>query len=407
MTRKRTALLCAAALLVSSVPLIAGAAGPADAADSARHRGSECVASPESVDGQGRAIRDVVENARRDLNLRAVIARVTQHGRDLWTGAVGPSMTEVPARPDMRFRAGSVGIAFMGTILLQLVDEKQVSLDDPISRWLPEIPHADEITLRELGDTTSGFRDYVTDQGFLADLEAHPFKQWTPQDVFHYADLDVQLYKPGTNFSYSHANFQLLGLALERITHTRLDHLLEQRIYRPLGLHATSNSYTPDLPTPVLHAFTHERGTYEESTFWNPSWTTAPGAVINMNICDLARAGVGIGSGQTLSRDGYQTLLDPGTVGLGQATPTCPKDVCMPQTQDIHFGMSALIVHGWIVQNPSLSGYAAIMAYLPSEDLSIAVSATYSPTTDQQVQNLTTTIAEELSRLLVPDQPLG
>ncbi|QMU77287.1 beta-lactamase family protein [Streptacidiphilus sp. PB12-B1b] len=404
MTRKRTALLCASALLLSSAPLLMGTASPADGT---ARRGPYCAPSPAPTGGRARAILDVIERDEHDLKLRAVVGRVTEHGRDVWTGAVGSSMTDVPARPDMRFRAGSVAIAFMGTILLQLVDEKRVHLDDRLSRWLPQVPHANEITLRMLADTTSGFHDYVTNPAFLKELEAHPFKHWTPREILSFADLHDLLYKPGTNFSYSHANFLLLGEALEHITHTRLDRLLEQRIYRPLGLHATSNSYTPAMPPPVLHAFTSERGRYEESTFWNPSWTTAAGAVINMNICDLARAGAGIGSGQTISRKGYQTLLDPGTIGLGTPTKKCPPNVCLPQTRAVHYGMSVLVVNGWIVQNPSFSGYAAIMAYLPSKDLSIALSVTYSPTTDQNSQNLGNSIAKDLSHLLVPNQPLA
>ncbi|SEL99461.1 serine hydrolase domain-containing protein [Streptacidiphilus jiangxiensis] len=406
MTHKRTALLCAATLLLSSAPALAGTAASATVATASMSHGHDCAASPTPTGGRAKAILDVIERDRRELKLRAVVGRVTQHGRDVWTGAVGPSMTGVPARPDMQFRVGSVGIAFMGTILLQLVDEKRVSLDDRISRWLPEIPHAKEITLRELADTTSGYHDYVTNPAFVNELEAHPFRHWTAKDVLAYAHLHDLLYKPGTNFSYSHGNFVLLGAALERITHTRLDRLLEQRIYRPLGLHATSNSYTPDIPTPVLHAFTSERGKYEESTFWNPSWTTAPGAVITQNICDLARAGAGIGSGRTISRKSYKTLLDPGTIGLGTPTKKCPPGVCLPQTEQVHYGVSVLVVNGWVVQNPSFSGYAAVMAYLPSEDLSIAVSVTYSPKTDQSVQNPGNNIAKDLSHLLVPNQPL-
>ncbi|WP_034091695.1 serine hydrolase domain-containing protein [Streptacidiphilus albus] len=404
MNPKQTALLCASTLLLASTPLLAGTEA---LADGAARRGPDCVSSPTPTGGRARAVLDLIGRDQRELKLRAVVGRVTEHGRDVWTGAVGPSMTDVPARPDMRFRTGSVGIAFMGTILLQLVDEKRVGLDDRLSRWLPQVPHANEITLRMLADTTSGFHDYVTDPAFDRELEAHPFQHWTPRQILSFADLHDLLYKPGTNFSYSHANFLLLGEALEQITHTRLDRLLEQRIYRPLGLHATSNSYTPAMPPPVLHAFTSERGKYEESTFWNPSWTTAAGAVINMNICDLARAGAGIGSGQTISRKSYRTLLDPGTIGLGTPTKKCPPGVCLPQTKAVHYGTSVLVVNGWIVQNPSFSGYAAIMAYLPSKDLSIALSVTYSPTTDQNIQNLGNNIAKDLSHLLVPNQPLG
>ncbi len=354
---------------------------------------------------------DAVEKLRRDLKLRAVVARVTQDGHDVWTGAVGPSMTGVPARPDMRFRAGSVGIAFMNVMLMQLVDEGRVSLDDPISRWLPEVPHAGEITLRMLGEATSGIQDYVKNAGFRADLLAHPFKQWTPQELVSIADPKDLLYPPGKNFSYSHANYVLLGAALARITHTSLDQLLKQRIYRAFGLRATSNSYTPDIPTPVLHAFTTGRGVYEDSTFWNPSWTTAPGAVITMDLCDLARAGAGVGSGRTLTPHGYQTLLDPGTVGLGTPRPytpggECPVDICIPQTKAAHFGLGSIVVNGWVFQNPSFTGYAAVMAYLPSERLTIAVTTTSSPTTSPDVVNPSENVAAAISQTLVPKNPL-
>lgn len=423
MPRKRTALLCTALLL--SAPLLATTAAHADSgfgysgssgflsSPGSRQGRADCVASPESAssDDRARAVQDVVAGIRNDLKLQAVEVRVTQDGRDVWTGAIGSSMTGVPARPDMRFRAGSVGIAFMNVVLMQLADEHRVSLDDPISRWLPTVPHADTITLRMLADATSGIRDYVKDTSFQTDLLAHPFKQWTPQELLAIANPAVLLYPPGKNFSYSHANYVLLGAALEQITHTRLDHLLEQRIYRPYGLRSTSNGYTPDIPAPVLHAFTSGRGTYEESTFWNPSWTTAPGAVITMDICDLARSGAAIGSGRTLSPQGYRTLLDPGTVGLGTPQPytqggDCPATICIPQTEAAHYGMGAIVVNGWVFQNPSFTGYAALMAYLPSRRLSIAVSVTDSPDTSPDLVNPGKDIAAAISRVLVPDNPL-
>ena len=386
--------------------------GGAAHADSAVRGGNhDCVASPAPVGGRALAVLDAVEKVRGDLKLQAVVVRVTQDGHDVWTGALGSSMTGVPARPDMRFRAGSVGIAFMDVILLQLVDEGQVSLDDPITRWLPKVPHGDEITLGMLGNSTSGIRDYVKNTAFQTELLSNPFKQWTPEELVSFADPADLLYPPGKNFSYSHANYVLLGAALAQITHTRLDHLLEQRIFRPYGLRATSNGYTPDIPAPVLHAFTADRGTYEESSFWNPSWTTAPGAVITEDICDLARSGEAVGSGRTLSPQGYQTMLNPGTVGLGTPQPytqggDCPVGICIPQTEAAHYGMGSIVVNGWVFQNPSITGYAAVMAYLPSEHLTIATTATYSPGTSPDNINPGKDVAEAISQVLVPNNPL-
>jgi D-alanyl-D-alanine carboxypeptidase len=75
----------------------------------------------------------------------------------------------------------------------------------------------------------------------------------------------------------------------------------------------------------VLHAYDAERGTYEESTFWNPSWTTAKGAVMTTDICDLA---------------------------------------------------TSVVLGGWVLQNPAFFGYGGVQAYLPSASLSIATEAT-------------------------------
>ncbi|MFJ9948273.1 serine hydrolase domain-containing protein [Kitasatospora sp. NPDC091207] len=211
-------------------------------------------------------------------------------------------------------------------------------------------------------------------------------------------------YEPGTNWSYSHANFVLLGAALEKITGTRLDHLLQQEVTGPLGLHETRNSFTPDIPTPVLHAFTSERGKYEESTFWNPSWTTAPGAVETTDICDLARSAVGIGSGELLSPSSYRELLNPGTVGLGTPTPKCPATICIAQTEATHYGTGVLVLNDWISQHPLFFGYSASQDYLPCEHLAIAVSTTDGPTAPGG--HSAHTIAQRIAAALAPDHPI-
>ena len=56
-------------------------------------------------------------------------------------------MTDVPATTNMHFRNGAVAISYVSTLLLILVDEKKVALDDKLSKWLPDVPNADRVTL--------------------------------------------------------------------------------------------------------------------------------------------------------------------------------------------------------------------------------------------------------------------
>ncbi|WP_426366942.1 serine hydrolase domain-containing protein [Streptomyces sp. E-08] len=406
--RSRRALLCAALLALTvqagaAAPVLAS--GPEGPAGPGGPGGRDCVRTERPLDGKARRVLDITRKAKNDLKLNSVEVRVTIDGREVLTDALGESMTGVPAEPDMHFRAGSVAFAHIGTLLLQLVEDGTVDLDDTVEQWLPDVPKADRITLRMLATNTTGLHDYVTDPAFDAELEAHPFRQWTPAQLLSYPYHHSFWYEPGTSWSYSHANYILLVEALEKITGTRIDRLVRERVTGPLGLWNTQNNFTPDIPRPVLHAFTSDRGLYEESTFWNPSWTTAPGAVITTHICDLATSAQGIGSGELLSHRSYRTLLNPGTVGLGGASATCPATICLKQTEAKHFGLGVIVVNGWVLQNPSFSGYAAIQAYLPSKRLAIAVSSTKTPTTPDG--NTAEVVAQRIAAALAPNDPLA
>ncbi|MFF6774554.1 serine hydrolase domain-containing protein [Streptomyces sp. NPDC012637] len=403
-THRNRAALLAAALLATVLP--AGtAAAHASSGPPGGHGDRDCVRTRHPLDDRGRQVVEIARKAQRDLKLKAVLLRVTDGDREVVTDALGESMTGVPAEPDMHFRAGSVAFAHIGTTLLRLVEQGRVDLDATVEPWLPEVPRAKEITLRMLANNTSGLHDYVTDPKFGAELTAAPFRAWTPDELLAFPFSHDFWYDPGTNWSYSHANYLLLERALERITGQRIDRLVEEQVTGPLGLRNTRNGFTPEIPRPALHAFTSDRGLYEESTFWNPSWTTGPGAVITSTVCDMARSARGIGSGELISRRSYRTLLDPGTVGLGVPTAKCPADICLKQTEAKHFGLGVIVAGTWLLQNPSFSGYAAIQAYLPSKRLSLAVSTT--KTADTPEGNTAEVVAERIAAALAPEYPLS
>src|SRR6202022_2141717 len=257
------------------------------------------------------AVLKIVKDTMAERHLKAVIVRVTVDGKEVLTQAVGDSMTGVPATPQMHFRNGAVAISYVSTLLLRLVDEKKVSLDDKVAKWLPDIPNADRVTLRQLAQMTSGYPDYVIgNDAFNAALYADPFHQWTTDELLAQVLSRPLLYEPGTNWNYAHTNYLILGMALEKATGQAMPTLLSDKVLAPLGLSQTANFDTPEIPSPVLHAFSSERrealkipdGTpfYEETTFWNPSWTITHGAIQTTNIYDLEATAVGIGSGKLL-----------------------------------------------------------------------------------------------------------
>jgi len=310
--------------VASGAALLAGCTAPS-AAPSAPPPADSALAA--SVD-------QTVQEAMRARHLRAVIVRVTVDGKEVITKAYGESMTGVPATVDMHFRNGAVAISYVSTLLLILVDEKKVSLDDKASKWVPEIPHSDEVTLGQLAQMTTGYTDFVIGNAEVdAMLYTDPFRQWTPEELLQTVTSKPLLYRPGTNWNYAHTNYLILGLALEKATGRRMSDLMQEKVLGPLGLTNTTDPGpgAPTIPEPALHAFTSERraqlgipaGTrfYEESTYWNPSWTITRGAIQTSNIFDVNATAVAVGTGKLLTPESYRAMISTGLRGKSPRWP--------------------------------------------------------------------------------------
>lgn len=334
------------------------------------------------------AVARIVEEAMGRGHLKAVIIRVTENGHDVLTRAFGESMTGVPATPTMHFRNGAVAISYVATLLLKLVEQGTVGLQDKLSTWLPGTPHADQVTLGQLAQMTSGYADYVLgNEEFQKAFYHNPFRQWKPEELLRFATAKPLYYPPGTNWNYAHTNYVLLGLALEKATGRDMADLLDDEVLSPLGLTSTANSFTAEIPAPALHAFTSERreilgipgGTpfYEESTFWNPSWTITHGAVQTTNIYDMEAGAAAVGSGKLLTRESHQKMIATDLRGKTSAQPGCPT--CAPQTEGYTYGLGIVISGGWLLQNPLFAGQAGVAAYLPAKKIAMAIAVTYLP----------------------------
>ncbi len=115
----------------------------------------------------------------------------------------------------------------MATVVLQLAGEGRLSLEDSVEHWLPGlIPHGRRITVRHLLNHTSGLADDISNLPPLKRVAA--------------AAAQPLLFRPGTEFSYANTNYIALGLIVEKVTGRRLDQVIRDRIFRPLGLEDTS-----------------------------------------------------------------------------------------------------------------------------------------------------------------------
>ncbi len=364
---------------------------------------------------QAAHITAIVQKAMKADHLSVTIFRVTVGGKPLVTGAFGTSMTGVPATTAMHFRNGSVAFSYLTTLLMKYVDQHKIGLNDKVGRWLPKLPEANLVTVKMLANMTSGYPDYVTDPKFIAEFYQNPFHEFTDSELLSIAFSRHVSFRPGTNWGYAHTNMVILGEILAKVGGKSLDTLIRQNVLSPLGLNNTVASQTAAIPEPVLHAYSSERRDalgipattpfYEESSFWNPAWTTPAGAAETTNIYDMTKTAQGIGSGALLSKSSYQAQTGPNLLGFGHQQSGC---ACIQQTVNYNFGLGIVRTGSWLVETPSYGGYAAAEAYLPSKKIAIAVAITFAPQAfdkDGNWSNSSDPIFRAIGAYLAPNDP--
>jgi D-alanyl-D-alanine carboxypeptidase len=324
--------------------------------------------------------------------LQSVIFGAWTGDQPILTAALGESFSGVPATTSMHFRAGIMETEALTTILIQLADAGQVKLDAPISRWLPKLPHADEVTLAMLADSRSGYGDYLDDPRVQHVFATNPFQPFTTQQLVTYAMAQRMAFKPGTSFHYAHTNLVLLGLALEKITGKPVSQLIQERIISRLGLHDTQIPASADIQAPVQHAFSMDRGFYEDSTYFDPSWALFSGTITS-DLHDVAVFQRALGTHSLLSQSGLAQQLATVNVGSG------------PMTKQFYYGLGVIVADGWILQHARVSGYDVVMAYLPVRDLTIVVSTALGPRSTAK-GGYSATVFKDAVKLLAPERPM-
>jgi CubicO group peptidase (beta-lactamase class C family) len=373
------------------------ATSPASAAD----RASACPgATIRTASGctsraaAGREVRAIVHRFLEDNGLRAALTRVDLGDRPLARVSAGESMAGVPANLRMHFRIGSIAIPYAIDLLLQLQDKGRLSLDDPVSTWLPDLPNADRVTLRMLANSTSGYADWIQgNPDFVDTLYADVFRQWQAEELLQIALARPLICEPAACFHYAHTNFIVLSRVIKAVTGRPVAKLMRRRILRPLGLRNSAISALPAIPPPVLHAYTVDRGPYEDSTFWSPSWTIAKSMIMTSTIGDMIKSAKALGTGALISKAAARERIAPTTATYPGFTP------------DLYYGLGVVILNTWQLQNPELNGYTAIMAYLPSRRISIALVVTRREAAAATGTNYSQNLFQAISEYLTPEHP--
>ena len=150
---------------------------------------------------------------------------------------------------------------------------------------------APQISVRMLLDHRSGIPNWLT-PAVNEEIARHPAKVWKVSEFLDLAAAQPPLFRPGTRYSYSNTNYNLLGLIIEHLTGHSWRHEVSQRVIGPLGLHGTSLPAPGhrSLPNPHAHGYDQLNGRRIDLTAVDPSMCgAAGGSALVTTVQDLAR----------------------------------------------------------------------------------------------------------------------
>jgi D-alanyl-D-alanine carboxypeptidase len=294
-----------------------------------------------------------------------------------WSGASG--MADLKNRVAMKncniSRVGSTVKMFTAVTVLQLAEEGKLNLDDLASQYLSDetmagIENADEATVRQLLEHSSGIYNYIINPHFQTASLNDLLKVWKPNELLDYARGKNANFEPSTDVDYSNTNYIFLGEIIEDIEGKPFYKVFEERIFSPLDLAFTQFAAESPVPKNIVRGYIDLYSKLEviESTYYSGwDYYTADGGLIS-NPYDLYVFLRSIMEHSIISEKSFQIMTQ-------WKSPS--------YDDDIHYGLGIFKMETKFgdayIHSGDAIGYAATMLYLPKDDIYIcwAINGNY------------------------------
>ena len=229
------------------------------------------------------AIDAAAQKALARTGVPAVSIAVVRDGQIAYKQAYGVQKAGVAARADARYKIASISKQFTAAALLLLAEDGKLSLDNPVSKYLPDLTRAREVKLRQLLSHTSGYRDFWPQDFSFADME-RPTTPGHILDKWARVPLD---FDPGTRWQYSNTGYVVAGQIVEKVAGVPLFEFLKARVFDRLGMHPVDqDSGMTDADPLGYHRYALGPVLVEKQSA--PGWLYAAGELA-MTASDLAR----------------------------------------------------------------------------------------------------------------------
>jgi CubicO group peptidase (beta-lactamase class C family) len=250
---------------------------------------------------------------------------VVQNGQMIKAQGYGLANVEldVPVKLETIFQTGSVGKQFTATAVMMLVEDGKVRLDDPIGKYLSGVPAAwNSITVRNLLTHTSGIPDYESDSLTKKDAAFIDLrKDYTEAELFQkFTSLPLD-FLPGSKWSYSNTSYVLLGILIHKVTGQFYGDVLQERVFRPLGMTSTRIISEADIIPNRAAGYRLVKGELKNQEWVSPALNTTADGALYTNIIDMAKWDGALYTEKLLKQGSLDQMWSPVQLTTGKSYP--------------------------------------------------------------------------------------
>ncbi len=285
---------------------------------------------------------------------------IARKGQVFYKKAFGMANLElnIPMKPDMVFRIGSLTKQFTAVAILQLMEQGKLSLQDEITKFIPDYPmQGQHITIEHLLTHTSGIKPYTS----MEEMSEIRRKDMNPNEVIDFFKNQPMDFVPGTKWKYNNSGYFLLGYIIEVITKKPYSTYLEDNFIKPLGLSDTYYGSDTRIIKNRVGAYDKDNDGFVNAEMMSMKIPYAGGAM-QSTVADLFKWHQALLANQLLKKE-----------TLDQAF----KSYVLSDGKLANYG------YGWfqgkiqgsatVEHTGSINGFRTMELYLPAEDVFIAI----------------------------------
>ncbi len=358
-----------------------------------------CASLAQTVDDISPALRARIDHIAAQVlaqtGVPSASLALVQHGKPVYTHAYGLARVQpqIAATPRMRYSVGSISKQFTATAILILVDEKKLSLDDPVGKYIPGLTRGNEVTIRQILSHTSGYQDYWPEDYVMTTMKGATTAQQII-DAWAKKPLD---FEPGSQWQYSNTNFVIAGRIVEIASGEPYFDFLSEHIFRPLGMKSVWNSDQNKLgdgdAAPYIR---YALGPLRPAPKEGAGWMFAAGELA-MTPYDLALWDQSLIAQSILKPESYKEMF---------------TEVKLKNGESAHYGLGVEVVersgHRSIEHSGEVSGFVSDNIVLVDDGVAVAVLTNQDAVgAASAIARLVAPLAAELPRSPAEEQALA